>query len=383
MNEPFLPTFAVGPRIRKSPYFEATQRWGAKAYSVYNNMLMPAWYAGPEEDFWNLITNVTVWDVGCERQLEVQGPDAARFAQYITCRDLSAMEVGQAKYVLLTDENGGIVNDPIALRLAENHFWFSLADSDALIWAKGLAAGGDWQVELGEPDVSPMQVQGPRSPELMQDVFGAAIDDLRYYRFFETELDGIPLVVSRTGWSGERGYEIFLRDGSRGDDLWERIMAAGIPYDVAPACPSNIRRIEAGILSYGGDMGLTENPFEIGLARLVSFADGVDYLARPALEKVAAQPLARQLVGLEIAGSPIVACQEPWPVLDAAEARVGQVTAANYSPRLERNIALSIVQVAAAAEGTELRVNCADEWRSATVVPTPFFDPKKQLAVGE
>ena len=373
-----LPLLGIAPRVRKSPFYEATRRWGAQAYSVYNHTLMPLWYESPEADFWNLIEKVTVWDVACERQLEVSGPDAARFAQYLTCRDLSGFEVGQAKYVLLTDEQGGIVNDPIALRLAPDRFWFSLADSDALLWAKGLAAAGGWDVALGEPDVSPLQVQGPRSVDLIGDLFGPQARELRYYRFYETELDGMPLLVSRTGWSGERGYEVFLRDGRFGDTLWERLMEAGKPYGVAPACPSTIRRTEAGILSYGNDMGLTENPFEIGLARLVSFGEGLDYLARPALEALAAHPPARRLAGIEIEGDPIPGNEEHWPVFREGE-RVGHASTVVHSPRLKKNIALALVATATAAEGTRLTVACADGERGAVVVPMPFHDPKKTL----
>ena len=375
------PLIGIGPRIRKSPFFEATRRWGCKAYTVYNHMYMPLYYESPVADFWALVRHVTVWDVAVERQVEIAGPDAARFAQYLTCRDLSSCAVGQAKYVLLTDEAGGIVNDPVLLKLAEDRFWLSLADSDVLLWAKGLAAAGGWDVSLAEPDVSPLQVQGPKSLDLMRDLFGAAIDGLRYFWFYETELDGIPLLVSRTGWSSERGYEVFLRDGRHGDELWERLMDAGRPYDVAPGAPSAIRRIEGGMLSYGADMGLGENPFELGFGRFVCLDDHVDYLAKPALARLAEIPPARRLVGLEIAGAPLAANQHPWPVY-AAGRPVGRITSAVHSPRLDKTVALALVGSDQAAIGTELDADCDGDRRRATVVDMPFYDPKKRLAAG-
>ena len=381
MNDGALPLLAIAPRVRKSPFYEATRRWGAKAFSVYNHTLMPCWYESPEADFWALIERVSVWDVACERQLEVRGPEAARFAQYMTCRDLTGLEVGQAKYVLLVDEKGGIVNDPILLRIEEDRFWFSLADSDALLWAKGLAAAGGWNVELCEPDVSPVQIQGPRSVDLMRAVFGTTVGELGYYRCYETDLDGIPLVVSRTGWSGERGYEVFLRDGRHGDSLWGRLMEAGKPYGVAPGCPSTIRRTEAGILSYGTDMGLAENPYEINLGRLVSFADDISYLARPALTEIARHPPARKLAGLEIEGDGLQPNQEWWSAEMGGE-HVGMMTTALYSPRLKKNIALGILAAAYTEAGTKLQVDCGGEKRQAEVVPVPFFDPKKSIVTG-
>ncbi len=250
-----------------------------------------------------------------------------------------------------------------------------------LLWAKGLAAGGGWNVAVTEPDVSPVQVQGPRSVDLMRDLFGGDIDGLKYFWFYETELDDIPVLISRTGWSSERGYEVFLKDGRRGDELWERLMAAGAPYGVAPGAPSAIRRVEGGMLSYAADMGLDENPFEIGFGKFVCIEDHVDYLAKPALERLAASPPARRLVGLEIAGAPLPGNEHPW-TLTAAGRPVGKITSAVHSPRLEKNIALALVTAGQAEIGTELHADCDGDTRRAVVVPVPFYDPKKSLATG-
>ena len=369
----------ISPRVRKSPYFEATRRWGCQSYTVYNHMYLPVFYESPEADFWHLVKDVTLWDVAVERQVEISGPDAARLAQYMTPRNLANMQVGQCRYVLLCDEMGGIVNDPVLVKLAENCFWFSLADGDALLWAKGLAAAGGFDVHVSEPDVSPLQVQGPHSRSVMHDLFGHWIEDLKYFRFRETELDGIPLVVSRTGWSNELGYEIFLRDGSRGDELWERIMAAGKRYGIRPGAPSTIRRIEAGLLSYGADMDLSVDPFELGLGRLVALDLESDCLSLPALRRIATEGARRELIGLAIGGPPLAGNEHPWPVHRSGGALIGKVTSAVYSPRLEKNIALALIAKGGAAEGTSLGIEIPDGPRQATVVPFPFYDPKKAI----
>jgi glycine cleavage system aminomethyltransferase T len=255
--------FGFGTQIRKSPYFDATVRWGSQGFSVYNHMYIPRDFGDPEQNFWNLVNDAILCDVAVERQVEITGPDAAKFTQMLTCRDLSKMAVGQCKYILITNADGGILNDPILLRLAENHFWISLADSDILLWAQGVAINSGLDVTICEPDVSPLQLQGPKSGEIMRTLFGDEIMDLRYYWLREVELDGIPLIVSRTGWSSELGYEIYLRDGSKGDRLWEIIMAAGLDFGLKPGHTSSIRRIEGGMLSYHADADMSTNPYEL------------------------------------------------------------------------------------------------------------------------
>ena len=290
--------FGFGTQIRKSPFFAATVRWGARAFSVYNHMYIPRDFGDPVANFWNLVNAATLSDVSVERQVEITGPDAARFTQLLTPRNLSRCAVGQCKYLLITNAAGGILNDPVLLRLGKNHFWLSLADSDILLWAQGVAINSGMDVEIREPDVSPLQLQGPNSGQVMQALFGDSIARLGYYKLDEFELDGIPLIVSRTGWSSELGYEIYLRDGSRGDDLWERIMAAGKPFGLAPGHTSTIRRIEAGMLSYHSDMDIDTNPFEVGLGRLVDLDTQANYIGKAALQRIASEGVSRLLVGL-------------------------------------------------------------------------------------
>ncbi|MDA7852800.1 glycine cleavage system protein T [Porticoccaceae bacterium] len=372
--------FGFGTQIRKSPYFDATVRWGAAGFSVYNHMYIPRDFGDPEQNFWNLVNDATLSDVAVERQVEITGPDAAKFVQMLTPRNLSTCAVGQCKYVLITNADGGILNDPILLRLAENHFWLSLADSDILLWAQGVAVNCGLDVTICEPDVSPLQLQGPKSGEIMQRLFGDQINDLRYYWLGEFELDGISLIISRTGWSSELGYEIYLRDGARGDELWELIMAAGQPFGLQPGHTSAIRRIEGGMLSYHADMDRHTNPFELGLDRLVDLEMEADFIGKAALKKIVDQGISRKQVGLEIDGDALTAANnEFWPIL-IAEKQVGQVTSAIYSPRLKLNIALAMVMVEHSALGTDAEIVTPFGRRSVRVVDRPFYDPKKSLA---
>lgn len=374
-------TFGFGTQIRKSPYFDATVRWGAKDFSVYNHMYIPRDFGDPVQNFWNLTSKAILCDVAVERQVEITGPDAAQFTQLLTPRNLSQCAVGQCKYVLITNAEGGILNDPVLLRLGENHFWLSLADNDVLLWAQGVAVNSGLDVTITEPDVSPLQLQGPNSGKVMQALFGESIADLRYYWLEEKELNGIPLIVSRTGWSSELGYELYLRDGSRGDELWEAIMMAGKPYNLEPGHTSSIRRIEGGMLSYHADMDMHTNPYELGLDRLVDVDMDAEFIGKAALRKIRDVGVSRRQVGLEIAGVPLSGPNTTfWPVLNAAEP-VGKVTSAIYSPRLEKNIALAMVGTEFADVGTELTVQSPDGTVAATVVEKPFYDPKKKITV--
>lgn len=372
--------FSFGTQVRKSPYSDAALRWGAKGFSVYNHMYIPRDFGDPRQNFWNLVNEAILCDVSVERQVEIKGPDAANFTQFLSCRDLSKCEVGQCKYVLITDQSGGIINDPILLKLAEDHFWLSIADSDVLLWARGIAVNSGMDVEISEPDVSPLQLQGPKSRDVLRAAFGDAPTELKYYRFMEFDWDGVPLIISRTGWSSELGYEIFLRDGSQGDRLWEHLMAVGTPLGLKPGHTSSIRRIEAGMLSYHADMNLANNPYELGMGRLVDLDMEADFVSKAALTKIKEQGVSQQLVGLEIDGDPFIGSNDFfWPIIKDG-VHVGTVTSAIYSPRLEKNIALAMISIDYAASGGALQVDKLSETRTCTVVPIPFYDPKKSLA---
>ncbi|MEI4262141.1 glycine cleavage T C-terminal barrel domain-containing protein [Roseovarius sp. D0-M9] len=373
--------FGFGTQIRKSPYFDATVRWGAQGFSVYNHMYIPRDFGDPEQNFWNLVNDAILCDVAVERQVEITGPDAAKFVQMLTPRNLSSMAVGQCKYILITNADGGILNDPILLRLAENHFWISLADSDILLWAQGVAVHSGLDVTIGEPDVSPLQLQGPKSGEIMQALFGDDIMDLRYYWLREVELNGIPLIVSRTGWSSELGFEIYLRDGAQGDLLWETIMAAGLPFGLKPGHTSSIRRIEGGMLSYHADADIHTNPYELGLGRLVDLEMEAEFIGKAALRRIKQEGVHRQQIGLVIDGAPMSGPNTTFWAINLGGEQIGKVTSAVYSPRLGQNIALAMVAAEHANIGTELEVVTTAGPSRATIVERPFFDAKKQLAV--
>jgi aminomethyltransferase len=374
--------FSFGTQVRKSPYFDATVRWGAKGFSVYNHMYIPRDFGDPVQNFWNLVNDAILCDVAVERQVEITGPDAAQFVQLLTPRNLSECAVGQCKYVLITDENGGVLNDPVLLRLAENHFWLSLADSDILMWAKGVAVNSGLDVNLGEPDVSPLQLQGPRSGDIAKAIFGERIDGLKYYWLEEFELNGIPLIISRTGWSSELGYEIYLRDGSRGNELWDHIMEVGKPMGLVPGHTSTIRRIEGGMLSYQADMDYTVNPFELGLGRLVDLEMDADFIGKKALKKIKSDGIKRTQVGIEISCTPL---KHPntsyWPIMVGSE-EVGYITSAVYSPRLDKNIALAMMDVNHSAIDTAAETTTPEGNFPIKVVQKPFYDPKKKITSG-
>jgi glycine cleavage system aminomethyltransferase T len=368
-----------GARLKRSPYFECTQRAGCRGYTVYNHMLLPICYDDPVNEYRKLLEGVTLWDVSVERNVEISGPDGTRFAELLTPRDLSKCKVGEGRYVLLVDDAGGIVNDPVLLRLAEDRFWLACADSDVLLWAKGLALRSGLRVDVRELDVAPLQLQGPKSRQVAHALFGERITGLGYYGFFETRLDGIPLIVTRTGWTGELGYELYLLDPSRGEDLWNRVLAAGKPFGIAPTGPSDIRRIEAGILNYGIDMTIENDPYEVGMGRLVDLAKPQEFVGRDALRRIQEKGPGRRLVGLEIAGAPLDLNMTRWPV--RADGRVlGHVTSAVHSPRLDKNIGYAFVPAPQAAEGTRFEVETSNGSRAATVVSMPFFDPARVAA---
>ena len=371
--------FGFGTQIRKSPFFEATVRWGAQEFSVYNHMYIPRDFGDPVQNFWNLVNDAILCDVAVERQVEIIGPDASKFVQKMTPRDLTNMSVGQCKYVLVTNSDGGVLNDPVLLRLGENRYWFSLADSDILLWAQGLAVNSGLNVTIFEPDASPLQLQGPKSGEVMNALFGESIMGLKYYWHREVELEGLHLIVSRTGWSSELGYEIFLQDESQGDELWEKIMEVGTRFGLKPGHTSSIRRIEGGMLSYHADADINTNPYELGLDRLVNLEMKEDFIGKAALQRIQKNGVRRKQVGLRIECAPLKGPNNTFWEIRKNGKNVGKVTSAIYSPRLEQNIALAMISLEYAEIGNVIDVSTEDATVPAYIVEKPFFDPKKKI----
>jgi glycine cleavage system aminomethyltransferase T len=378
------PGILLYTRIRKSPYYYASRRHGVQLYSVYNHHYHPRLYRDPVEEYWQLLEGVTLWDVGgAERQVEITGPDAFTFTNMLTPRNLQKCAVGQCKYAFITDQHGGIINDPVLIRLEENRFWLSLADSDVLLWCRGVAVTAGLDVQISEPDVGPLQIQGPKSKEVMTDLFGADILDVPYYYMVRRELDGMQLIVTRTGYTGELGYEIYLSDASQnGVKLWDALLEAGEPHGLVPIGPSHIRRIEGGILAHGCDMTIDENPYEVGYGYkwMVELEQDQDFIGREALREIHDRGVTRKLVGVEIGGASLGAYNDGsmpdfFPVRAGSEV-VGKVTSACHSPRLEKNIGFAMVDVEHSAEGVELEVERPEETVEAVVVDRVFFKPE-------
>lgn len=361
----------LNPRIKKSPFFEKAVEYGATEFHPYNGMWMPVGYDSPVNEYWNVLERASLWDVGVQKCVEIAGPNAEAFMQLLTPRDITTIEPGRCAYVFLTNQDGGVLNDPVMLRLAEDRFWLSTADSDMYLWAKGVSAFAGHEVEITTPHVYPMQLQGPRSAEIMVDVFGEEILDLRYYRWMRSSVDGIDVVISRTGYSSELGYEVYLLGEARGGELWEILMTAGKPFGISPGSPNRIRRIEGGVLDYASDITPDENPLELGLDRLIAW--DTEFLGKAALEKVRDEGVRRRLIGLFLDGPALQKNNEHrWPVTSAST-KVGFVTNAVHSPRLDRNIAFAMIDVPFDANDTVLTVETVEGVRSAERTTLPFI----------
>jgi aminomethyltransferase len=372
-------TLYFGPWYRRSPFFESTLAAGCTAFDIYNHMYLPAYYDDPDVEYWALVNGVTMWDVGVERTVEVSGPDADRLIDYITCRDLTKCAVGQGKYMPVIAPDGGIVNDPVLLHVAENKWWMQLADSDAGLYALGVAAGR-FDAEVTLPDVHPMQVQGPQAAKTLEKLVGPGIYDIKYYWLGEFEIHGIPVVISRTGWTAIPGFEINVLDSRDGGALWDAVAVAGEEFDIRPIAPCEARRIEAGIFNYGSDMTLDDTPFHItGMERLVEPQEQ-DYLGKEALERLRERGVDRKLVGMHLEGDQLRAeLSRPWPVLSGGR-EVGRVTDAVWSPGLERNIGYMWVPIDLSSPGTRVEVLTENGEELAAIAATiPFVDPQKKV----
>jgi glycine cleavage system aminomethyltransferase T len=376
-------TLYFGPWYRQSPFFKSTLRAGCTAYDIYNHMYLPGYYDDPETEYKLLNEGVTLWDVGVERTVQISGTDADRLIDMITCRDLTTCAVKQGKYMLVTAPDGGIVNDPVLLHPEPNVWWMQLADSDAGLYALGVAAQSGLDAEVSYPDVHPVQVQGPLSAKTLEKLVGSAIYDIRYYWCERFEIGGIPVVISRTGWTAIPGFEVNLLDGTRGDDLWNAIVQAGDEFGIRPIAPCEARRIEAGIFNYGSDFGLADTPFHVmGLERLVE-DQPQSYVGKDALERIRREGVERKLVGIELEGDEIRAeVSEYWPVHhDGTE--VGHVTDAIWSPGLGKNVGYVWVPIALAEPGTRLDVETEDGAHLVgTTATIPFVDPRKERPAG-
>ncbi|MBO6815675.1 MAG: hypothetical protein JJ891_12490 [Rhizobiaceae bacterium] len=370
-----IPAIAIGARVRKSPYFNKTLEEGVTSFSTYNHMYMPTGYGDPEAEYDRLINGVAMWDVAVERQVCLKGPDARDLVRYMVTRDLGALETGQGRYVPLCDHRGTLINDPVLLPVSEDEYWLSIADSDILLWSRAIAAERGMNVTIYEPDVSPLAIQGPKAVDVVSDLFGEWVRDLKYFGHRETRLDGIPMHVARSGWSKQGGFELYLQDGLRGGELWDIVKEAGKPYGIGPGSPNYVERLESGLLSYGADTDDSTNPYEVGLGKFVSLEREDAYIGKEALARIRDEGIARRFVGYLIGGEPFpVGNQHRWPVRHG-ETHIGFVSASAWSPRVRSNIGVGLVSTEFAEPGTVVTVAAEQADIPATVSKLPFDIP--------
>ncbi|MBC8194922.1 MAG: glycine cleavage system protein T [Acidimicrobiia bacterium] len=349
-------TIGLGARIRKSPFYEAMSAHGMTHASVYNKMVLPESFGDPDAEYKALVERVSLWDVACERQVEVVGPDAFDLVQYVSARDMAGCAVGRVRYAPICDHQGTLINDPMILKLAEDRFWFSIADSDLKLWIRAIGAERGLDCRVFEPDVSPLGVQGPRAEDVLAEMLGEWVRDVPFFGFVEVEHEGIPFVLCRSGWSGQGGFELFLTDGSRGNALWNAVWAAGERYGIHPGGPMSDERIESGLFSYGTDCGGDATPLEVGLGRFLSLDREDDFVGKSALLAERERGPARRLVTALLSGERLaVPSEHPWPVFEVGEGsggdQVGTVRSAVWSPKHGSNLALALVTSDVAGAG--------------------------------
>ena len=361
-------------RIRRTPYTDRVEQAGIRGFSVVNHMLLPKAF-GPtvEEDYWHLRQHVQIWDVSVQRQVQITGPDAAALVQWMTPRNITKARIGDCFYIPIIDAKGGLINDPVMLKLAEDQFWLSIADSDVLLYATGLALGRDMDVDIIEPDVNTLAIQGPKAEDLLASVFGDHIRDIGFFKYGWIEFKGTRQLIARSGYSRQGGFEIYLQGGHLGPALWDTIWEAGLPFNILPGCPNLIERIEGGLFSYGNEMTRENNPFEIGHGKFCVVDGSIDYIGRSALQKIAAKGVGREIRGITFGGDPCPTCSQPWPVF-AANQQVGQITSGIWSPRLKTNIGQSMIDRDFWKPGQAIKVVLPNgDMRSGNVVALPIL----------
>jgi glycine cleavage system aminomethyltransferase T len=365
----------IGPNIRTSPYFDATIADGVRSFSVYNHMAIPGNFGDPDAEYDRLLNGVAMWDVAAQRQVQLEGPDAMALAQLLTPRNLGGPKPGRGRYVPMCDHDGWLINDPVLLPLSETCVWLSIADSDIALWAAALGRERGLDVRVSEPDVSPLAIQGPKAMDVAAVLLGDWVRTLKYFQFREAEVDGIPLIVARSGWSKQGGVELYLRDGGRGTELWHRVKEAGAPFGIGPGAPNDIERLESGLISYGADMRrqhLPANPYEMGFGPMIDLGAEHDFIGRAALERIPAEGPARRRVGVILGGPPVSGNAQPLPLMQGGT-QVGHVSEIAHSRRLGRNIGVGLATATLPEDASDLHVSLTGGDREARLAPLPFI----------
>ena len=361
-------------RIRRTPFTHKVEECGVTGFTVVNHMLLPKSYKkSVEEDYWHLQSNVQIWDVSCQRQVEIYGQDAEKLVQQMTPRSIKNITTGKCLYIPLIDENAGMINDPVLLKLDNNKFWISIADSDVLLWAKGLAIGLNLNVSINEPEVYPLAVQGPKAEILMTSIFGEKIKKINFFDFNFFDFLGTKHIISRSGYSRQDGFEIYFEGFEMGEKLWDTILQKGKNFDISPGCPNLIDRIEAGLMSYGNDFTRDNNPYECNLEKFFQNDISHDFVGKLSLEKIKSEGIKKKLRGIIFEDNPCPVCSEPFPVFLENNKEIGKVTSAIYSPRLNKNIGLAMILKDYWDIGQKLIVETPDgKKRNGIITSLPF-----------
>ena len=348
-------------RIRHTPYTKKVEECGVSGFTVVNHMLLPkAFEKTVEDDYWHLQSHVQIWDVSCQRQVQITGRDSEHLVQKMTPRFIKNMRSGKCFYIPIIDENAGMINDPVLLKIDNSKFWISIADSDVLLWAKGLAQGFDLNVEIEEPEIYPLAIQGPKAEDLMTVLFGEEIRSIKFFEFKFFEIFGKKQLIARSGYSNQDGFEIYFEGFEDGEKLWQLIWEAGNNFNISPGCPNLIDRIEAGLLSYGNDFTRNNNPIECNLTKYCSDESSHDFIGKSALEKIKHEGVKQKIRGIMFDGDPCQSCVKPIPVYSKGNKKIGQITSGIFSPRLKKNIGIAMINKKYWNEGNEVIVEGSD-----------------------
>ena len=370
-------------RIRRTPYTNRVEQHGVSDFTVVNHMLLPKGFKNTvEEDYLHLSKEVQMWDVSCQRQVQICGPDAAKLIQKLTPRSIKDMTIGKCFYIPMLNENAGMINDPVLLKLDDDMFWISIADSDILLWAKGLALGLNLNVMIEEPDVFPLAIQGPKSEELMVSIFGDEIKKIKFFNFRVIDFEGTKQIIARSGYSKQDGFEIYFKVHENyfdkiemGEKLWDTIWEAGKKFNISPGCPNLIDRIEAGLMSYGNDFTGENNPLECNLEKYCKADASHDFIGKQALTKIQSEGIIQKMRGIIFDGAPCAATGQPLKIFSKDNKRIGQITSGIFSPRIKKNIGLSMILKDYWNVGNEVIIETLDgEKRNGTITSLPFPD---------
>lgn len=365
----------LSPRLRKTAFEDRVFEQGIQSFTIYNHMTLPVAFSSNPDAYQHLCEHVQLWDVAAERQVEVVGPDALELVELITPRSIAACDVGQCVYAPLADQDGLVVNDPLILRLREDRFWISIADSDVLLWVKGIAYGRGFDVKVFEPDVSPLAVQGPKADDLMADLLDDSIRDIKFFRFIETEIAGTQVVLARSGWSGQGGFEVYLQSSADGLALWDAVWKAGEKYNIRIGAPNLIERLETGLKSYGSDMTLDDHVLECGFEQFLKLEKSAEYMARESVEQLRSSGVRRRLCHVMAAGDPLPGLRERWQI-EAGGKMVGLASSCAWSPKYGANLMFAMLAIEVSKPGTPVTVMvngaevdaivCDDRWNQGT-----------------